>query len=75
VYETILQAFGREGFGKIFEKYLPFLKHYMQTYSEPLLRMIGDKKLSDVYSLPLEAERISKYRIPNNLMNDIPFFS
>jgi len=29
------------------------------------LRMIGDKRLSDVYSLPLEAERISKYKIPN----------
>jgi len=75
VYRTILQAFGRQGFGKIFEKYSPFLKHYMQTYSEPLLRMIGDKKLSDVYSLPLEAERISKYRIPNNLMNDTSSFS
>ena len=67
VYRTILQAFGKEGLGRMFEKYLPFLKHYMQTYSEPLLRMIGDERLSDVYSLPLEAERISKYRIPNLL--------
>jgi hypothetical protein len=66
-YGTILQAFGKQGLGKIFEKYLPFLKHYMGTYSEPLLRMIGDKRLSDVYSLPLEADRISKYRIPNIL--------
>jgi len=65
VYRTILQGFGKQGLGRVFEKYLPFLKHYMQTYSEPLLRMIGDKRLSNVYSLPLEAERISKYRIPN----------
>jgi hypothetical protein len=64
-YNTILQAFGKEGLGRLFEKYLPFLRHYMQTYSEPLLRMIGDKRLSKVYSLPLEAERISEYRIPN----------
>jgi len=67
IYGTILQAFGKQGLGKMFEKYLPFLNHYMETYSEPLLRMIGDKRLSDVYSLPLEAERISKYRIPNFL--------
>jgi hypothetical protein len=66
-YGTILQAFGKQGLGKMFEKYLPFLKHYMETYSEPLLRMIGDKRLSDVYSLPLEADRISKYKIPNIL--------
>lgn len=65
IYKTILQAFGKQGLGTVFEKYLPFLKHYMQTYSEPLLRMIGDKRLSNVYSLPLEAEKISKYRIPN----------
>ena len=69
VYGTILQAFGKQGLGRMFEKYLPFLKNYMQTYSEPLLRMIGDKRLSNVYSLPLEAERISKYRIPN-LLNE-----
>jgi len=75
VYEAVMQAFGRRGFGKVFEKYLPFLKHYMQTYSEPLLRMIGDKKLPDIYSLPLEAERICEYAIPNHLMNDIPSFS
>jgi len=67
IYRTILQAFGKQGLGRVFEKYLPFLKHYMQTYSEPLLRMIGDKRLSNVYSLPLEGERISKYRIPNLL--------
>jgi len=67
IHRTVLQAFGKQGLGKMFEKYLPFLKHYTQTYSEPLLRMIGDKRLSDVYSLPLEAERISKYRIPNLL--------
>lgn len=65
IYNTILQAFGKQGLRRLFEKYLPFLRHYMQTYSEPLLRMIGDKRLSNVYSLPLEAERISKYRIPN----------
>jgi hypothetical protein len=65
IYRTILQAFGKQGLGTVFEKYLPFLKHYMQTYSEPLLRMIGDKRLSNVYSLPLEAERISKYRLPD----------
>jgi len=64
IYETILQAFGKQGFGKIFEKYLPFLKQYMQTHSGPILRMIGSKKLSNVYSLPLESERISNYRIP-----------
>lgn len=69
VYRTILQAFGRKGFGKLFKKYLPFLTQYLQTYSEPLLRMIGEKKLSDVYSLPLEVGRISKYRIPNSLTN------
>ena len=51
----------------MFQKYLPFLKHYMETYSEPLFRMVGDKRLSNVYSLPLEAERISKYKIPNIL--------
>jgi hypothetical protein len=67
IYETILQAFGKQGLGKMFKKYLPFLKHCMETYSEPLLRMIGDKRLSDVYSLPLEAERISKYKIPHIL--------
>ena len=67
IYGTILQAFGKQGLGKMFKKYLPFLKHYMETYSEPLLRMVGDKRLSDVYSLPLEADRISKYRIPNIL--------
>jgi hypothetical protein len=67
IYATILQAFGKQGLGKMFQKYLPFLKHYMGTHSEPLLRMIGEKRLSDVYSLPLEAERISKYRIPNIL--------
>jgi len=66
-YKTILQAFGKQGLGKLFAKYLPFLKQYMQTYSEPLLRMIGEKKLSDIYSLPLEAERIHNYRIPNFL--------
>jgi len=71
VYIRILQAFGTEGLGRMFEKYLPFLKHYMQTYSEPLLRMIGNKRLSDVYSLPLEAERISHYRIPNLLNQTI----
>lgn len=64
IYETILQAFGKHGFGKIFEKYLPFLKQYMQTHSGPILRMIGSEKLSKVYSLPLESERISNYRIP-----------
>jgi hypothetical protein len=67
IYGIILQAFGRQGLGKMFQKYLPFLRHYMETYSEPLLRMIGDKRLSDVYSLPLEAERIAKYKIPNIL--------
>ena len=67
IYGTILQAFGKQGLGKMFRKYLPFLRHYMETYSEPLLRMIGDKRLSDAYSLPLEAERISKYTIPNFL--------
>jgi len=67
VRRTILRAYGKQGFNKLFTKYLPFLKYYMQTYSEPLFRMIGEKKLSAVYSLPLEAERISKYRIPNTL--------
>jgi len=66
-HRTILQAFGKKGLGKIFRKYLPFLKFYMQTYSEPLLRMMGDGKLSTVYSLPLEGERICNYRIPNLL--------
>ena len=63
--ETILQAFGRQGLGEVFKKYVPFLKHYMQTYSESLLRMIGERKLPNVYSLPFEAERISNYSIPN----------
>lgn len=62
-YKTILQAFGKKGLGKIFSKYLPFLKHYMQTYSEPLIRMIGEKRISNIYSLPLEAEKIHNYRI------------
>jgi hypothetical protein len=73
IYGTILQAFGKQGLGKMFQKYLPYLKYYMETYSEPLLRMIGDKRLSDVYSLPLEAERISKYKIPNIFNQGNPY--
>ena len=69
IHETILKAFGKQGFGKIFEKFLPFLKQYMQTHSGPILRMIGNKKLSEVYTLPLESERISNYRIP--ILTDI----
>jgi hypothetical protein len=66
IYEKILQAFGKEGFGKIFLKFLPFLKWYLQTHSGPILRMIGSEKLStNIYSLPLEAERISNYIIPS----------
>lgn len=64
VYDTILTAYGKRGMGKFFEKYVAFLKAYMQTYSEPILRMIGERKLSNVYSLPLQPERASTYRIP-----------
>jgi LmbE family N-acetylglucosaminyl deacetylase len=67
VNKKILQAFGKQGFGKIFEKYLPFLKHYMQTLSEPLFRMTNEPRLGNFCSLPLEAERITNYRIPNLL--------
>ena len=67
VRTAILRAYGKQGFNKLFAKYLPFLKYYMQTFSEPLFRMIGEKKLSGVYSLPFEAERLSRYRIPNTL--------
>jgi len=70
VHRTILRAFGKNGLGKVFENYLPFLEHYIKTYSEPLLRMIGDKRLSHAYSLPLEGERITNYRIPN-LLNEV----
>ena len=68
-YEAIMKAFGNQGFDTIFGKYLPFLRGYMQTYSEPILRMIGNKRMTDIYSLPLEAERISQYRIPNSILN------
>jgi len=66
-YEAIMKAFGNQGFNTIFGKYVPFLKGYMHTYSEPILRMIGSKRTTNVYSLPLEAERISQYRIPNSI--------
>lgn len=64
IYQTILQAFGKQGFDKIFVKFFPFLKQYLQTHSGPILRLIGSKKLSNVYSLPLESERLSNYKIP-----------
>jgi hypothetical protein len=67
VNKKILQAFGKQGFGKIFENYLPFLKHYMQTLSEPLFRMTSKPRLGKFCSLPFEAERITNYRIPNLL--------
>lgn len=67
LYETILTAYGKKGMGKFFEKYMPFLKVYMQTYSEPILRMIGERKLSNVYSFPLQPARASTYRIPHFL--------
>lgn len=63
--KVILQAFGKQGFGKMFHDYLPFLERYMHTLSEPLLRLIGQGKLPNLYSLPLEAERLSNYIIPN----------
>jgi len=65
VNRKILRAFGKHGFGKIFEKYLPFLRHYMQTLSEPLFRLTIEPSLGKFCSLPLEAERITNYRIPN----------
>jgi hypothetical protein len=67
VGKKILQAFGKQGFGRIFKDYLPFLKHYMQTLSEPLFRMISKPKPARLFSLPLEAERITNYRTPNIL--------
>ena len=67
VNKKILQAFGKQGFGKIFEKYLPYLKHYMQTLSEPLFRMTSEPNMGKFCSLPLEAERITNYKIPNLL--------
>ena len=65
VYNKILQGFSKEGFGGMFKKYLPFLKYYTQTFSEPLFRMIGEKNIKNIYTLPLEADRISNYNIPN----------
>ena len=65
VYGAIMKAFGKQGLGDVFKKYLPFLEWYMRTYSEPLLRMMGKEVLNNIYSLPLQAERISNYRIPN----------
>lgn len=67
VYRDIMKAFGKQGLGDVFKKYLPFLEWCMKTYSEPLLRMIGNEELKNIYSLPLEAERISNYRIPNTI--------
>jgi hypothetical protein len=67
VYGAIMKAFGKQGLGTVFKKYLPFLEWHMRTYSEPLLRMIGNEKLKNIYSLPLEAERIRNYRIPNTI--------
>jgi hypothetical protein len=62
INRKILRAFGQQGFGDIFKDYLPFLRHYMQTLSEPLFRMARTGK---IWSLPFEAERIANYRIPN----------
>lgn len=67
VYRAIVKAFGKQGLGGVFKKYLPFLEWYMRTYSEPLLRMMGNEEIKNIYSLPLEAERISNYRIPNTI--------
>jgi hypothetical protein len=66
VREKILCAFGKDGFGKIFENYLPYLKHYMQTLSEPLFRMASKPRIGKFCSLPFEAERITNYRIPTS---------
>ena len=71
IYNMILRVFGKDGFGDLFEKYLPFLNHYMKTLSEPLLRMMHEKDLNNIYSLPLEAERIHYYKIPNLLNEEI----
>ena len=67
ICEKILDAFGRNGFGKVFENYMVYLKHYTQTLSEPLFRMAGKPGIDKFGSLPLEAERIANYRIPNLL--------
>ncbi|TRO52900.1 hypothetical protein E2P61_02650 [Candidatus Bathyarchaeota archaeon] len=67
ICEKILDAFGRNGFGKIFETYMLYLKHYMQTLSEPLFRMASKPGIDRFGSFPLEAERIANYRIPNLL--------
>jgi hypothetical protein len=67
VAQKIFRAFGSNGFGKVFSKYLAYLKLEMQTFSEPLMRMIGDGRLQNIYSLPIEAERMENYRIPSFL--------
>ena len=67
VARRIFRAFGKRGFGEVFTRYLAYLKNEMQTFSEPLIRMIGEGKLQNVYSLPIEAERIENYRIPSFL--------
>lgn len=64
LYQKVLQAFGNQGFGKIFENYLSFMKHYMQTLSEPLFRITNQTRHGGLWSVPLEAERITDYRIP-----------
>lgn len=63
----ILKAYGKSGFGELFKKYLTYLRHEMHAFSEPLLRMIGEGRLQNVYTLPLETERMANYRIPNLL--------
>lgn len=67
ICEKLLRAFGKDGFGEIFENYMVYLKHYMQTLSEPLFRMAGKPGIGSFGSVPLEAERITNYRIPNLL--------
>ena len=67
ICEKISDAFGKDGFGKIFENYMAYLKYYMQTLSEPLFRMAGKPGIDKFGSLPLEAERIANYRIPDLL--------
>jgi len=67
VCEKLLRAFGKDGFGGIFENYMVYLKHYVQTLSEPLFRVAGKPGIGKFGSLPFEADRIANYRIPNLL--------
>jgi hypothetical protein len=64
VYDRILDTFGRRGFAESFKRYMPFLKRYLQHFSEPIWRLLGEKKLENVFTVPLQPRRLTDYLLP-----------